>query len=515
MTKLGKRILAIFLAGLMTASLSACGSSSSSSTGSDSSTTETSSSSEDSSATDSSDTSTSDGEVVTVTVWGYGSADTEDCNAVAEAVSEITRESIGVEVELVRGQDAEQINLALTSGEKIDLLNYNNVSGQLASIVRNNYALPLDDLVEEYGQDALAVLDPVDLETCKFDGQLYALPNMKDTSRAAGFAMRKDILDELGIDVSGISTYEEVYDVLIQVRDNYPDLYPLVPSWSGGGMQTTMPYDPLGDSLGVLENCFDDSTEVVNLYATDTYREFCEMMYQWNQDGLIMPDATTTTENSLLASGFAIFTNIKPGIALELKKGQGYEVEIVQIVEPYKYTTIANGNSFCIPYCAEYPEKAMELWNLMFSDPEVSNLFINGIEGEHWVYTDETETFITTPEGVDGTTSDYSSVDWAWPNPQITPMWEGGEADQWDQLNEFNQSGVASPANGFTWDSTNMLNQVTACSNVVSQYDTALIWGFLDPDEAIPQFVSELEAAGINEIIEEKQAQLDEYLASK
>ena len=45
-------------------------------------------------------------------------------------------------------------------------------------------------------------------------------------------------------------------------------------------MQNVMPYDSLGDSLGVLENLFEDSTEVVNLYATDTYREFVEMMYQ-------------------------------------------------------------------------------------------------------------------------------------------------------------------------------------------------------------------------------------------
>ena len=37
----------------------------------------------------------------------------------------------------------------------------------------------------------------------------------------------------------------------------------------------------------------------------------------------------------------------------------------------------------------------------------------------------------------------------------------------------------------------------------------------MNPDEAIPQFVADLESAGINEIITEKQAQLDEYLANK
>lgn len=75
-------------------------------------------------------------------VWNTGSAETEDCNEVAAAVSDITRDLIGVEVELVRGQDNDQINLALSSGEVIDLLNYNNLSGQLSTCVRNSWATP-------------------------------------------------------------------------------------------------------------------------------------------------------------------------------------------------------------------------------------------------------------------------------------------------------------------------------------------------------------------------------------
>ena len=116
---------------------------------------------------------------------------------------------------------------------------------------------------------------------------------------------------------------------------------------------------------------------------------------------------------------------------------------------------------------------------------------------------------------MDPNSSGYSSVDWGWPNQQITPIWEGAEADLWDQLNTFNESGVASPAHGFSWDSNPVLNQGTACNNVVSEYHTALRWGTMDPAENLPKFIADLEAAGINEIIEEKQKQLDEYLASK
>lgn len=515
-TTLAKRIFTVLLAGLLTASMAACGNGGGSSSTAEGSSTTSAAGGESSTAASSDTGSAGNGEVSHVVVWGTGNADTADCTAVAEAVSAITRDAIGVEVELVRGQDGEQINLALTSGEQIDLLNYNPVDGALTSLVRNNYATALDDLLEEYGSDILTVVNEEDLEACKIGGTLYTLPNMKDNRRQAGFAMRTDILEELGIDVTGVDTYDEVHDILVQVHEAYPDMYPLVPTWSGGGMQTTMTYDPLGDSLGVLEDCFSDSTEVVNLYATDTYREFCEMMYQWNQEGLIMPDAATTTENNLLSgNGFAQFENIKPGKEVEVEKGNNRDIVLVETLPANSYTEVVQANNFIIPYCSENPEKAMELWEMMYTNAEISNLFVNGVEGINWVYSDDSKTFITTPEGVDSNASGYHSYGWAWPNQLITPVWEGDDADLWDQLQEFNNGGTLSPAFGFTWDSSSMANQITACNNVVSQYDAALRWGNLNPDETLDQFNAELEAAGINEIIEEKQRQLDEYLASK
>ena len=499
-----KRVAALSLSCLMVAGLAACGNSGS--TGSAAGT-----------STEAGGSSAKSGDIVKLVVWGNGSADTEDCNEVAEAVSKITREKIGVEIELVHGQDAEQINLALTSGEPIDLLCYNNISGQLATVVRNNWAYPLDDLVQQYGQGALGVINEYDLDACRANGKLVALPNQKDTSRAAGFAMRKDICDELGITVPEYGTYDDMHEILVKVHEAHPEMYPLVPTWAQGGMQTTMPVDPLGDSLGVLEDATGTSTKVVDLYETDTYKNFVEMMWKWNQEGLIMPDATTTTENNLLsANGFAMYENWKPGKELEVYKGNGKEVYFMKIHGPIKHTAIPNGNSWIIPYCSKHPEEAMKLWNLMYTDPEISNLFINGIEGKHWVYTDDTHKMITTPEGVDPNASGYSSMDWAWPNQQITPVWEGAEdPDLWTKLNEFNNSGKPSPAMGFMWDSSSVLNQVTACNNVVSAYNNALLWGSIDPAENLPKFIDELKAAGIDEIIAEKQKKLDEFLASK
>ena len=49
----------------------------------------------------------------------------------------------------------------------------------------------------------------------------------------------------------------------------------------------------------------------------------------------------------------------------------------------------------------------------------------------------------------------------------------------------------------------------------MNKYHKALVCGALDPEETLPKFNQELKDAGIDVIIEEKQAQLDEWLGQK
>lgn len=329
--------------------------------------------------------------------------------------------------------------------------------------------------------------------------------------------MRKDIVDELGITVPEVGTWDDMHEILVQVHEAYPDMYPVVSTWAGGGYQETLPIDPLDDSLGVLENIIEsDSTEVVSLHATDSYREYCERMYQWNQEGLIMPDITTSTENNLLAgNGFAMIENWKPGKEYENYKSTGKEVVFMKLYEDnIKYTGCANGNSFIIPWSSENPEKAMMLWDVMYTNPEVSNLFINGIQGKHWITPMTPRPSSTLPTVLT-------------PTPAVTPLWTGlGPTSASPRVGRQRSRPVgaswksstppvlSAPLWGFSWDSSSVQNQVTSVNNVISQYNAALRWGTMDPAE-IDTFNAELEAAGINEIVAEKQRQLDEFLASK
>lgn len=513
-----KKLISIGLAAVMTASLLAgCGQDAS--TDSDAAAPEA-AAAETAAQEDVESPSADNGEEPTVlTIYAYNSASTDASEAVAEAVSEITEELINCRINLVSGASVEQLNLALASGEDLDLFYAMPWEVSLSTMAATNEIVAMDDLLTEYAPELLSSISEDDWKCATVNGQIYGIPMNKDKAQGRGFEMVKSIADELEIDYSTPWSYEDLDAVLHKVKEAYPDMYPLVPN--GGTMiYPAWACDVLSDDLGVLENALSDSTEVVNLYDTDSFKEYCSWVYKWAQEGIMVPDAVNTTEgydeyfNSGI--GFGTFTSFKAGFEAEDTRKCGTEIVVVQMENgaPHSTTSMVNA-SWCIANNSKNPEKAMQMLNLMYTNSEISNLLINGIEGRHWQFADEENGIITYADGVDASTTDYPVVGWSWPNEQITYVWEGDDPDVWNQLNAFNASAVSSPAKGFVWDNSSVLNEVTACNNVIAKYRAGLLTGCLDPETTIPQMNAELSDAGLDTIIAEKQAQLDAWLAQQ
>lgn len=461
----------------------------------------------------------SDQEEYTVKIVCVGDATTESCEKVAEAASAITKEKFNTNIELVRlsyGSFYEEVNLMLSSGEKLDL--FPNFVFSTITAANTGQILPIDDLLEEYGKDILEAVPEEEWKCVTINGEIYGVPNDKDKAEGFGLAMRTDMLEATGYDVSTIHTEADLEGLFAAVKELYPDCYPLV-SDNGQIGYSNVADDTLGGDFGWLENCLEDDSDmtVVDWYETDTYAELVQRRYDWAQKGYIMPDAATNTQNAyeLMATGkgFSYFCNTKPGIENEWARKVGKDITVIELVETYR-TSITGMNTWYIAHNSEKPERAMQVLNEMRSNPELSNLLINGIEGENFVV-DEEAGVLTYPEGVDASNTTYSSVAWIWPNELISIPWEADGPDIWTQTKEFNESAKLSKAFGFTWDNSNVLNEITACNNVTAKYKDALECGSLNPEEALPKMIQELKDAGVDTIVAEKQAQLDAWAAQQ
>ena len=82
-------------------------------------------------------------------------------------------------------------------------------------------------------------------------------------------------------------------------------------------------------------------------------------------------------------------------------------------------------------------------------------------------------------------------------------------------VEEFNRTAQKSIAFGFRFDPAPVAAKVEACRVAQSTYRNGLVQGQLDPETYLPEFLDALEDAGIDEVISEKQRQLDEWLLSQ
>ena len=521
-----KRTLALILSALTAATVFA---SCSDSSGGSSAASESSASGSETAGTETGETSGDsdlrEEELVTLDVVCMSSGKNEpDITDVENAMNEILEEKLNCNVDLTfiaYANYADQISLLLSSGEDADLLPVYLIP--LSTCANAGQIMPLDDLIDQYGQGIKDQLgDYVDCG--RIDGVLYGVTTARDLANSQGFAYKVDVAEEVGFDADSIETLDDLETELLKVKEANPDMWPV--AVSAGENIRNWGWDPLGDdtvNLGVLVDPTDPT--VGNLYESDLYKDLANEMYSWMQQGLIQADAVNTTESAstLMTAGtaFGYFTNLKPGYAEENSSSLGYEIDVVEILPALACTNNVSRATWTISSGCDNPEAAMKVLNELYTNPELSNLYMYGIEGVHYKVLEEGgasngQDIITWADGLDASTSNYAkSGTWIMPNQFIGNVWEGSSADVWDQQREFNDTAQKSVAFGFTYDSLAVTNEVTACTNVVSKYHKALLCGALDPATTLDQFNEELYAAGLQNIIDEKQSQLDAWLETQ
>lgn len=443
-------------------------------------------------------------------------AEPQDFQMVEDEINRLMKEKINATVDIVPisiGNWMQQMNLMLSSGEKLDLLFTSSNMGYSSQAVTGKLA-PLNDLLDGPGKAIKENVGEKYINATKIEGESYGVPTIRDLAANYEYVMRKDLVDKYNIDLESIRTFEDIEKVLEIIKTNEPDIVPIVPGATGssGMLVGYNAWDSLGDGFGVLMD--PDTLIVSNLYESEEYRELVNMMHDWYKKGYILRDAATNqiVANQLVKAGkaFSYLGNGKPGFVEQESRAAGMEMVSVEIRGPFAATSNVTGLMWSIAQQSENKEKAMEILSLFYSDKEIIDLINWGIEGVHYVKVGDN--MIDFAEGLDASTSGYlPNWDWLTGNAYLTYVFKGGDPEVWEKTKEFNESAKTSKALGFTFNADPVKTEYTAVTNVVDQYKVGLESGTLDPEKILPEFNQKLKAAGLDKIIEEKQRQLDEW----
>ena len=420
--------------------------------------------------------------------------DDEVLEMIAAELDRYVYETLGFHVQLHSPEDYHTaMSEALRQGEPADvcMIHYN-----VASLAEEGLLRPLDALLETEGHGIREAIHPSYIEDARIDGALYAFPTNRDRHTSYGFAYNRDIAEEYGLDLSGVTKLEDLTPVFAQLNA-VSDIYPTTTVFRTTRYQVV---DSLSDGCGVL--MLEDAATVVNQYDTAAFTELAEHLYQWNQAGYMLDYTLENGDVAYYLGSGQVLGVLSEGHALhasqESKFSQG-DIAYIPLTAAYYNSSNASRLGYAIPKTATHPHEAMELLNLLYTDSYAANLLMYGVEGIHFVRSEEDPSVLTYPEN--RSPEHYTGMNpWQYCNQYAADRWDCYPADIWDKVEQANLSAIRSPAVGFVFDDTAVSRQLHDCSEVINEYLPLVKAGIVDPAQLLPQFRQALQEAGIDEV---------------
>lgn len=521
-----KRILALVLAAIMVLGMTACsGSGTADNAGSNAP------AATESAATESAATQTGEKPVIKISYPVLVAVPTEEGTVNVEkamnAYLDEQNKPFHIDLEPIDGMNyANTIDMALLGSTPMDIIC--PFSG-LSQAITSNKVIPLNPYLDNELKETVDLMGKDFLTYSTVDGNTYAIPAYKGMVLYYYWIVRKDAADAAGIDPNATYNLAQISEAMAKLQTFDPSIPAFAVRAGAGG---TGNYAALNYVLGSPEYyayttltagpaCFGDDTTLVNYYASDMYKEYVETAYAWNQAGYIQPDASIETEDgpALMSADRALsyfigYAYDRPTIEAQSANSGGHPIYAIPVGKDV--FTSSSFISWCIAHNSANPELAAQALNMLYTDETFLNLLIFGVEGEDYVTLDTTGVVdaIDWPEGKDMMTVPYTAAlsCGILGNQFIMSAMKGStEVSDVPFMKENIENAKKSPLFGFSFDTTNVANQVSAVTNVINQYNPGLTCGELDPAVYLPKFLEDLEAAGINDIIAEAQKQVDEW----
>jgi len=440
---------------------------------------------------------------------------------------------------------SEKFSQVLASGEGVDLAWTGWLINKPQNIADGNLR-PLDDLLAEYGQGIVDILgeNVVEIHRNAADGKLYYLPSWQglcgerrgwlvvtEIAELAGDTWIEDTeaaLNKWRNNYSGIEDFQAVLDQATKYLAAAKEAGKLGAGINTGRAFGWSMYNGMYSFLGVggaeigITYC-DGTFTVKDGVAGEHYKLYAKTMADWYKEGCIRSDimsvdtsTLTTPKNGEITDTTYVFS-CDPYLTEADQEAAiadaGMDMTYLPI-EENAYLILGGDTSYAIPYCADEPERAMMVLNAIYSQPDLYNTLIYGIEGED--YTKNADGTITTSYvGASPTADDsYGIQRWIIGSCKNALINNGTDPNYYADLEALEATAQVNPFLNFTFDRTNVEGICASILNVYYEYGPQIDNGVAGDnwEELYNNYMAARKDAGIEELVTEFQNQLNAYI---
>lgn len=437
----------------------------------------------------------------------------KDTGLIEQRVNEYLQPQINatVNINFIPWSEAEQkVPVFLASGQKIDVLF--SQAKHMASLASKGALNPVNELLEQHGQDALKSMYNKFLELSKVNGLNYGVQNPKEIASQWVLRFNEPLLKRHGIDASGVNSLASAESVMKQLKERDATIYPIEPT-----MQSLwyVPFDYVMNEnipFGMVYEPMATDGKIVNLWETPEAKEALETVRAYYKAGYIRPDVATYVRPEIEEQAGKWLTGMSGGIPtaeIIWTNRAGFEVSYNPVEKPIVTTNSVMSAMLTIPKTSEDPERAMMFINMLHADVYLHNLFVYGIEGVH--YKKVSDRVI---KDLPARKERWNTGWFQFGNSFLNYLMEADPADKWKQFETFNAEAQISPLVGFIFDPAPVQAEIAAIQNVTAQVRLPLITGSVDPKQFLPKVNEKLKAAGSDKVMAEMQKQYEAWKAT-
>lgn len=445
----------------------------------------------------------------------FGVADYEEWDRIVEAVNEITKEKINATIEfemIPLGEYTDKMAAKYQANEPWDVA-FSGAWNPFASNAGLGAYKELDmDFLNTYAPDAMQLINNTAFEACTVNGKIYGVPLQQIYVRTSAIRFDKDYVESLGFDYSNITKLEDLEPLMQLMKDDGMNVGFMTSDSNMYNLGSYFHFDFLAgwDIPGTIIDT-DESCTVVNQFDTETFRNYCKLMKDWFDKGYhdesVIMGETGNTERYV-----DINPAWQPGQDAQQSATEGKTIHSIPIGSAVLTTSAINATTHVISSNCEYPGRAMAFINLLTCDAELLNLICHGEEGIDWEWVDEDKKLIEKLDS--GYAGNYAFLVGNTFNEYYTDA-AAAEEGTLQQIAQMNLNADGSPVLGFSFDASNVTNEIANCQAILPELLKPIMAGAVDDvDAAIDNMNAQLEAAGMNTILTEMQNQVDAWKAA-
>ncbi|MEA4823133.1 MAG: ABC transporter substrate-binding protein [Clostridiaceae bacterium] len=391
--------------------------------------------------------------------------------------------------------------------------------------VADEVLLDLTDYFPQYMPKTLAKTPEGILDAVTFDGKIYAVVPFKDLAENNSVLYDQRWLDESGLTMPEWTRMYDLDELLyglrewvdtahperkdIPISDMYSLFYRNFDLETYSSQNTTIATNYKG--LEFIEG-YEAEKEMFCMYDTPEFLAHVKRLNQMVTDRIYPYDIANYDKDRVNRKSGDQFVWYSQGYVFAPDNLTDYACKLQMQSVSMMFTGYVQAAMNAVYSDTENPEAACKYIEIMNNDPFLGTQLRFGYEGTHWTLTDNGQ--------ADCSMGKESGVKY-WYGVQIGDITncilptdvspEFGKA-----LQDLNNNSIRSSNLGFSPDTANVLNEVTAVAAVCTEYlnNTSLYSGMLtdaDTDKIVDEFVTKLKDSGVETILNEFQTQLDAW----